>query len=66
MRLVHDALVAAKADNLVRGSDWPHPRPERPVADAKHLLDLFLAWTEPPKPQKILSVNLVRLYYFPA
>jgi predicted TIM-barrel fold metal-dependent hydrolase len=61
----HDALVAANPQNLVWGSDWPHPRPEGPVPDAKHLLDLFLAWT--PKPehrQAILADNPARLYDF--
>lgn len=62
----HDALLAANPANLVWGSDWPHPRPEGPVPDAKHLLDLFCAWT--PKladRQAILSDNPARLYGFP-
>jgi len=61
----HDALVAANPDNLVWGSDWPHPRPEGPVPNAKHLLDLFLDWT--PREQDrvaILSANPARLYDF--
>jgi predicted TIM-barrel fold metal-dependent hydrolase len=40
-RPFHDALVRANPQNLVWGSDWPHPRPEGPVPDAKSLLDLF-------------------------
>lgn len=61
----HDALASANPANLVWGSDWPHPRPEGPVPDARHLLDLFLAWT--PKAahrQAILSDNPARLYGF--
>lgn len=65
-RPFHDALVAANPDNLVWGSDWPHPRPEGPVPDAKHLLGLFLAWTpDPGTRQAILSGNPARLYDFP-
>lgn len=66
-RPFHDALVAANDDNLVWGSDWPHPRPEGPVPDAKHLLDLFLAWTpQAARRRKILTGNPARLYGFPA
>jgi predicted TIM-barrel fold metal-dependent hydrolase len=62
----HDALVAANPDNLVWGSDWPHPRPEGPVPDAKHLLDLFCEWTSESARAAILSANPARLYDFPA
>jgi predicted TIM-barrel fold metal-dependent hydrolase len=66
-RPFHDALVAANPDRLVWGSDWPHPRPEGPVPDAKHLLDLLLTWTpDPVARDKILSRNPARLYDFPA
>lgn len=61
----HDALLATNPDALVWGSDWPHPRPEGPTPDAKHLLELFLAWT--PKAadrEAILSRNPARLYDF--
>lgn len=62
----HDALVTANQENLVWGSDWPHPRPEGPIPDAKHLLGLFLAWTpDSAKQRAILSENPARLYYFP-
>ena len=63
----HDALIRANPANLVWGSDWPHPRPEGPVPDAKHLLDLFLAWTPAPITRRaILARNPARLYHFPS
>ena len=40
-RPFHDALVGANPDNLVWGSDWLHPRPEGPMPDAAHLLEVF-------------------------
>ncbi len=62
----HDALVAANPDNLVWGSDWPHPRPEGPVPDAARLIQVFLDWTpEAGKRQAILVDNPARLYDFP-
>jgi predicted TIM-barrel fold metal-dependent hydrolase len=62
----HDALVSANPQNLVWGSDWPHPRPEGPVPDAKKLLDLFLDWTpQAALRQAILVDNPARLYDFP-
>ena len=61
----HDALVAANPANLVWGTDWPHPRPEGPVPDAKHLLDLFLDWTpQAAARQAILVDNPAQLYEF--
>ena len=62
----HDALLAANPENLVWGTDWPHPRPEGPTPDAGHLLDLFLAWTARDKQHAILVDNPARLYDFPA
>jgi 2-pyrone-4,6-dicarboxylate lactonase len=65
-RPFHDALVRANPDNLFWGSDWPHPRPEGPTPDAKHLLDLFLAWLPNRCTQgAILARNAARLYDFP-
>jgi predicted TIM-barrel fold metal-dependent hydrolase len=64
-RPFHDALVAANPQNLVWGTDWPHPRPEGPVPDAQRLLDVFLDWTpDAAIRQAILSDNPVRLYDF--
>jgi 2-pyrone-4,6-dicarboxylate lactonase len=65
-RPFHDALVAANPNNLVWGTDWPHPRPEGPVPDAARLLAVFLDWTTPVNRQAILVDNPARLYGFPA
>jgi predicted TIM-barrel fold metal-dependent hydrolase len=65
-RPFHDALVAANPQNLVWGTDWPHPRPDGPVPDAARLLDVFLDWTkDPAHRQAILVDNPARLYDFP-
>jgi 2-pyrone-4,6-dicarboxylate lactonase len=61
----HDALVAANPRNLVWGTDWPHPRPEGPVPDARRLRDVFLGWTKGENRQAILTDNPARLYDFP-
>jgi len=61
----HDALVAANPENLVWGTDWPHPRPEGPVPDAAKLLAVFLDWTKGAARQAILTDNPARLYDFP-
>ena len=64
-RPFHDALVAANPQNLVWGTDWPHPRPEGPVPDAQRLLDVFLDWTpDAALRQAILTDNPARLYDF--
>jgi 2-pyrone-4,6-dicarboxylate lactonase len=61
----HDALVAANPQNLVWGTDWPHPRPEGPVPDAQRLLDVFLDWApDTAMRQAILTDNPARLYDF--
>jgi predicted TIM-barrel fold metal-dependent hydrolase len=65
-RPFHDALIAANPQNLVWGTDWPHPRPEGPVPDAARLLAVFLDWTrDAARRQAILTDNPARLYDFP-
>ena len=62
----HDALIAANVDNLVWGTDWPHPRPEGPLPDAANLLQVFLDWTpDAHTRQAILVDNPAGLYDFP-
>src|SRR4249919_3667793 len=44
-RPFHEALVSANPDQLIWGTDWPHPRIEGEMPNAGHLLDLFNEWT---------------------
>jgi len=61
----HDALVKANPDQVVWGSDWPHPRLGENMPDDGHLLDLFNAWTpDAALRRKILVENPARLYGF--
>lgn len=64
-RPFHEALVEANPEQLVWGSDWPHPRLEEDMPDDGHLLDLFNAWTpNAATRRKILIDNPARLYRF--
>lgn len=64
-RLLHEALVAANPDQLLWGSDWPHPRLAQNMPDTGHLLDLFNAWTPSAAlRRKILVENPEKLYGF--
>jgi 2-pyrone-4,6-dicarboxylate lactonase len=61
----HAALIAANPDQLVWGTDWPHPRMEEEIPDAGHLLDLFHQWTpDVDIRRRILVDNPARLYAF--
>ena len=62
---LHEALVAANADQLLWGTDWPHPRLAENMPDDGHLLDLFNRWTPDRRTrEKILVQNPQRLYGF--
>lgn len=62
---IHEALVKANPEQIVWGSDWPHPRLEKDMPEDGHLLDLFNAWTpDPGLRKKILVDNPQRLYGF--
>ncbi len=64
-RPFHDALLTANPQNLVWGSDWPHPRPEGATPDARRLLEVFLDWTPRDDDRRaILTDNPARLYDF--
>jgi predicted TIM-barrel fold metal-dependent hydrolase len=64
-RPLHEALLAANPDQLLWGTDWPHPRLAKNMPDSGHLLDLFNAWTpDPALRRKILVDNPARLYGF--
>ena len=63
----HEALVRANPDQLIWGTDWPHPRIEGDMPDSGRLLDLFNDWTpDAAVRRKILVDNPARLYGFPA
>ena len=65
-RALHVALVKENPDQLVWGSDWPHPRMEDEMPNAGHLLDLFNEWTpDDAIRRRILVDNPARLYDFP-
>jgi len=62
---LHEALVKANPDQLLWGSDWPHPRLDKNMPDTGHLLDLFNAWTPDLRIRhRILVDNPARLYGF--
>lgn len=64
-RPLHEALVKANPEQLVWGSDWPHPRLDKDMPDTGHLLDLFNAWTPGAAlRRKILVENPQKLYGF--
>jgi 2-pyrone-4,6-dicarboxylate lactonase len=64
-RALHEALVAANPDQLLWGTDWPHPRLASNMPDDGHLLDLFNTWTpDAVLRKKILVDNPARLYGF--
>ena len=65
-RPLHEALIATNPEQLVWGSDWPHPQvPAEKMPNDGHLLDLFNAWTPDGEiRQQILVDNPARLYGF--
>ena len=64
-RPFHEALIAANPEQLIWGTDWPHPRIEGEMPNAGHLLDLFNEWTpDAIVRRKILVDNPARLYGF--
>lgn len=65
-RPFHEALVQANPEQLVWGSDWPHPRMEGEMPDCGRLFDLLCAWTPSEKIRRqILVTNPARLFGFP-
>jgi 2-pyrone-4,6-dicarboxylate lactonase len=64
-RPFHDALIAARPDRLVWGSDWPFPNMSEITPDLGHLLTLFGDWvSDDALRQRILVDNPARLYRF--
>lgn len=58
------ALIAANPDNLVWGSDWPHPSFGGPMPNDGDLMDLLFDWADEATAEKILVNNPERLYGF--
>lgn len=66
-RPFHEALVKANPQQVVWGTDWPHPRLAEEMPDDGHLLDLFNAWTPDTALRRtILVENPAQLYGFEA
>lgn len=63
-RAVHDALLAARHDRLVWGSDWPHTKPSGAQPSTASLFSLFQAWTPAELHDQIGRKNAVALYRF--
>ncbi|MEP0940888.1 MAG: amidohydrolase family protein [Rhizobiaceae bacterium] len=59
------ALVSANPDQLVWGSDWPHPSFNGPMPNDGDLVDLLFDWVDKETANKILVDNPERLYGFP-
>lgn len=59
------ALVSARPDRMLWGSDWPHPIAKTPMPNDGDLVDLFGAWiADPGLREQILVDNPARLYGF--
>jgi 2-pyrone-4,6-dicarboxylate lactonase len=64
-RPFHDALIAARPDRLVWGSDWPFPNMSDQTPDLGQLVTLFGDWvTDADLRQRILVENPAHLYAF--
>ncbi|HLI11881.1 MAG TPA: amidohydrolase family protein [Alphaproteobacteria bacterium] len=60
------ALVAARPERLVWGSDWPHVAIEGPMVNDGDLLDLFAEWVPDAATRRLILVdNPAKLYGFP-
>jgi predicted TIM-barrel fold metal-dependent hydrolase len=64
-RPLHEGLLQANPDQVLWGTDWPHPRLGADMPDDGHLVDLLQAWTpDAALRKKILVDNPARLYGF--
>ena len=65
MRPFQDALIAARPDRMVWGSDWPFPNMSEATPDLGDLLTLFGDWvSDAALRRQILVDNPARLYGF--
>ncbi|MEM6303927.1 MAG: amidohydrolase family protein [Pseudomonadota bacterium] len=60
------ALIAARPDRLVWGSDWPHPAIGGLMPNDGALMDQLFDWAGPQLAARILVENAETLYSFPA
>ena len=66
VRPFHDALLRARPDRMVWGSDWPFPNMSERTPDLGALLSLFGDWVSDAELRRqILVDNAARLYGFP-
>ena len=68
VELLAQALIAARPDRVLWGTDWPHPAPT-PLAlpDDARLLDLLGRWVPDEATRRLILVdNPARLYGFDA
>lgn len=65
MKPLAQALVAARPDRCLWGSNWPHPVWNGPMPNDGELLDLFCEWVpDEAVREQILVANPARLYGF--
>jgi predicted TIM-barrel fold metal-dependent hydrolase len=63
VRPMAEALLRANPEQLLWGSDWPHPSISAPMADDGHLIDALLDVCGPSELQQVLVDNPTRLYW---
>ena len=65
MKPLAQALVAARPDRCVWGSNWPHPECSVTMPDDGKLVDVFCEWVpDEATRHRILVDNPARLYGF--
>jgi 2-pyrone-4,6-dicarboxylate lactonase len=65
MKPLAQALVAARPDRCVWGSNWPHPACDAAMPNDGDLIDLFCEWVPDPAVRRgVLVTNPARLYGF--
>jgi len=65
MRSLAQAVIAARPDRCVWGTNWPHPRCRVPMPNDGELLDQFCDWVgDPALLRQVLVTNPAKLYGF--
>lgn len=57
MRVLGEAIVAARPDRVLWGSNWPHPQYEGAAPNDGALLDLFAAWVPDAATRQLILVR---------